>query len=79
MPFIPDARAARAAALAEIERQKRLAHQMSVAELIVALREPQRKLVVLLNNRAQSLQADIDLEDNIEELVETGQIDWGLF
>lgn len=79
MPFIRDARAARAAALAEIEHQQRLAHQMSVAELIVALREPQRKLVVLLNNRAQSLQADIDLEDNIEEMIETGQIDWGLF
>lgn len=79
MPFIRDARAQRAAALAEIERQKHLAHQMSVAELIVALREPQRKLIVLLNNRAQSLQADIDLEENLEELVETGQIDWGMF
>jgi hypothetical protein len=47
---------------------------MARAEILVALREPQRKLITLLKNRTVDLKADADLDAYVEV---AGTTQWG--
>lgn len=62
----------------ELENVLRRARLMTIAETIVALREPQRKLIVLLQNRSHSMKADEDFEAALDDLSED-ELEWGMF